>query len=401
MPKSPKSFTDHITLWIRWRWFLIGVTFCAALLTFAISSIIPKTYRSTATVLPPFEGGATLPFLEGISIDIFGRNEVPASGLVVLLKSRALKDRVNDRINLIEHYKKEDLEKAYKAFEDHLQVEMETEESFGAVTIIALKISVLDKNPEFCAKMVNVIVEEWDNLYTEISRRGASLRRQFVEENLYQTSAELASAEDSLRFYQEKHGITSLDAQVQGTVEAAIALEQKIADARITVQVLEKMFQSNHPELQRAKLRYNELLRQQKRLYQPSVEESLLLPLGTAPEISLKFARQYRRVRTLEAIHQVLVQQFEQLKMQELKETPALRIIDLGSIPIHKYKPKRLILTIMAMISALFFALLAVYFLDYLQRTKGSTEQGWIEEITQHIKTDFQRMSRFLRVRSK
>lgn len=396
MAAPPKSFTDHITLWIRWRWFLVGVVFSAAVLTFVVSSIIPKTYRSTATVLPPFEGGTSLPFLQGVSIDIFGTNEVPASGLVVLLKSRALKDKVQNRIDLMKHYDKEDLEKAYSAFEDHLQVEMETEESFGAVTIIALKIHVLDKDPEFCAELVNVVVDEWDNLYTDVSRRSAMFRRQFVEENLHQTSMELAAAEDSMRAFQEEHGITALEAQVQGTISAAMALEQKIADARITVQVLEQLFQPNHPELQRAKLQLQQLLQQQKEIQKPSAEETLLLPLDIAPELSLEYSRIFRHVKTLEAIHEVLVQQYEQLKMQELKETPALRIIDRGEVPIHKYKPKRLILTVMAMFSALFLALIAVYFLEYANRTRGTEEYRWVEDAIENLRSDARHILRWI-----
>jgi len=398
MASLPKSFIDHVTLWMRWRWFLIGIVFCAALLTAVVSSLMPKTYRSTAIVLPPFEGGTALPFLGGVSVDIFGGNEIPVSGLATLLKSRSLKDRVHSRIDLKEHYKKDILEKAYSAFEDHLDVEIEGEESFGAVSVVAFKIHVLDRDPEFCARLLNVVIEEWDRLCVELNRRGAMLRRQFVEENLLETSADLAAAEDSLRSLKERYGIASLEAQVEGTVTSAVALEQKITETRITIQVLEKLFQRSHPDLQRARLELQGLLQEQKKLRVAESGEGLLIPLDIAPEISLAFARQYRKVKTLEVIHEVLVRQYEQARIQELKDTPTLRIVDRGKVPEYKYKPKRIILVFIASLSAFFFAVLAMYFLNYVAQAKGSEEYSWIEEVIAHLENDLKRLKRLLRL---
>lgn len=377
-------------MWVRWRWFLIGVILGAAVLTAVISSLIPKTYRSSVVVLPPYEGGASLPFLEGVSFDIFGTNEISSAGLVTLLKSRSLKDRVNERIDLREHYKKDLLEQAYKAFEDHLVIEIESEESFGAVSIIAFRIYVMDRDPEFCARLVNVVVEEWDDLYTDLNRRGARLRREFSEENLHKSNTELASAEDSLRRLQEKYGIASIEAQVEGTVTSAIELERKITEVRITLQVLEKLFQSSHPDVQRARLELKGLLDAQKKLKTAKAGEGLLLPLNLAPDINLEFSRQFRRVKTLEIMNGVLLQQYEQSSMQELKDTPALRIVDRGEVPEYKYKPKRAILVLIASLSALFFAVLLMYFLNYVETVRGSEEFHWIEEVVTHLKTDFQ-----------
>jgi capsule polysaccharide export protein KpsE/RkpR len=397
MTSTTRGVTDHIAIWVRWRWFLIGVTIIAGLLTAVISTIMPKTYRSTAIVLPPYEARMPFSYLGNVSVDIFGGNELPTAGLLTLLRSRALKDSVHARFDLIEHYNQDDIELAYRAFDDHLQVELESEANFGAVNIIAIAISVLDRDPESTARIVNLAVHEWDKLYVAISRRGASLRRQYVEQSLNETSMELATYEDSLRNYQEKHGIASLNVQVEGTVSSAITLEEKRIEAEVAVQILEKLLQPGHPDLRRSQLELEELEKQLRQLQEPSDEVTLLLPLGLAPEISLIYTRIFRRVKTLEAIQAVLVQQFEQAKMQELRDTPALRVVDSGQVPIHKFKPKRLVLTLVAMLSAFFLTLLLIYFLDYRERTRGTEEYRWVEEASAHIRSDFKRLSRFFR----
>jgi uncharacterized protein involved in exopolysaccharide biosynthesis len=392
MASAPKSLTEHITLLVRWRWFIIGVVFFTSVIMLAVVFLLPKTYKSTATILPPHEGGGALPFLEGLSIDIFGQNEVPTTALVPLLTSENLMNRVNERFDLVAHYEKEDIEKAYMAFEEHLEIEVETEETFGLVSIVAVAISVLDKDPEVCAELVNIIAEEWNTLFLEINRQGATLRRRYLEENLFKTSDELAIAEDSLRSFQERYGITSIEAQVEGTVEAAVALEQQILNSRIMVNVMGRIFQPGHPELQRATLELQELQRQQLEMRTSSDEQSLLLPIGLAPEIGLHYTRLMRRLTTLEALHTILIQQYEQAKMQELRETPSLRIIDPGRVPIHKYKPRRAILLIMSFISALFISILLAYLLDYFTRIKGTEEYKWIEETLSYLRSDFERI---------
>ncbi len=394
MSSLPKRFTDHIALWVRWRWFLFKVVFFAALLTAIISSLMPKTYRSTAIVLPPFEGGTAIPFLQGVTVDIFGSNEVSASTMATLLKSRTLKDRIQKHIDLKEHYKKDLLEKAYAAFEDAIEVELESEESFGAVNVIAFKIHVMDRDPEYCARMVNLLVDEWNNLVVELNIRGAQLRRQFVEENLKKNSEELFAAEDSMRSLQDKYGVANIEAQVEGTVTSSIALEQKIVEARIAVQVMEKLFQPNHPNLQRAKLELQGLLEEQKKLRSADAHQGLMLPLDLAPEISLEFARRYREVLTLETIHQVLVQQYEQARMQETKSMPALRIVDRGVVPEYKYRPKRIILVAVASLCAFFLAVVAMYFFNYADSVRGTSEYQWIEEAQKSLQSDFRRISR-------
>jgi len=396
MNTEPRRFVDHITLLFRWRWMILGVVFCSAVLTFVISSLVPKTYRASAVVLPPFEGGAALPFMVGINVDVFGVNEVPVSSMATLLKSRALKDRVNKRINLMEHYKKPNVERAYEAFESHLEVEFESEEGFATVKIISFKVHILDHDPQFCAELLNVVVEEWDRLCVELNRRGATLRREFVEESIHKTSRELAAYEDSLRVFQEEHGIAAIDVQLQGTIASAVALEQKIAEARINAEVLGKLYERNHPLLQRANLELQGLLQERAHLQTAAQSDGLLLSMGAAPEVGLVYYRLFREVKIYEAVYQVLMQQYEQAKIQELKDTPALRIVDRAEVPLYKYAPRRLLLTLIAALSAFFLAIVAVYSFNYLDRTRGTEESRWIADILDFLKADLDRARRLI-----
>ncbi|MCX6641141.1 MAG: Wzz/FepE/Etk N-terminal domain-containing protein [bacterium] len=401
MSNPPKTFAEHFTLWMRWRWHLIGTSFCAALLTFLIACFIPKIYRSSAIVMPPSQGGPSLPFLQGMSLDIFGSNDISSAALVTLLQSRSLKDSLITKIDFRSHYKVDDLDKAYEALDGHLEIEIQSQESFGAVDIISIRINVLDKDPQFAALLLNNVLSEWDHLYRDINHRGAKLRREFVENNLWSVSSELASAEDSLRMFQEKYGITSMEPQIMGTVSSGLALQQKATEAKILVQVLDKLFGPDHPDLQRAKLEWQGYEEALKKYQQDSGGPQLTLPTNMAPEIGLIYARHLRRIKTLEIIHQVLVQNYEQSKMQELRDTPALRIVDQGEVPLRKYKPKRALLAFFAAMSTFFMMVILIYFFDYLQRTRDTGESRWVTDSWLQVRSDLTRVKRFFGIRPK
>jgi capsule polysaccharide export protein KpsE/RkpR len=343
-------------------------------------------------VLPPFEKGVNLPFMGQLDIDVFGANEISSQGLLTLLKSRNLKDRINKRMDLVKHYHTKDLDLAYKEFDNHLAIEIETQESIGQISVISFAIHILDRNPQFAVDLLHVVLEEWDKFTIELNQNTAGLRRQFVEQNLREKGMELAESQDSLIAFQERNGLASIDDQVSGTVNSAMQLGRQIAETRVAVQVMEQLFQPDYPELQRARIKLQELLKEEEKIRTTGGESGLLLPLGTAPEIGLQFARLYYRTKMLETMSGILAQQYEQARFQELKDLPALRIVDRGVLPIRKYKPKRFILVLIASMSAFFLALLAVYFMHYIESVQGTEEQQWVSEAGASLKADYHRI---------
>lgn len=400
MNRQPLRFVDHLTLWIRWRWFLIGITLAAAVLTAALSFLLPKTYRASALVLPPKESSALvgLPILSGMDIDILGGNTVPAAGLLTLLKSSNLKERINRQVDLIDHYKAKDIEEAYRAFDDHLSSEIETQQGFGQSELISVSVYFLDRDPQFAAKALNALISEWDRLTIDLNQRGARLRREFVEEHLRQNNLDLVASQDSLRRFEEEHGLASIEGQVTGTVSTAMALERQITNARISVQVMEKLYQPDNPDLKRAQIRLDQLLQEERKIKSSDGSNGLLLPINTAPEISLQYARLYREAKMQEAINDILVQQYQQARYQEVNDIPPLRIVDRGVTPLHKFKPKRIILVIVAGMSSFFLAVILMYFFNYLEQIRGTEDYRWVEEILKELKTDRDRVRKLLRM---
>jgi uncharacterized protein involved in exopolysaccharide biosynthesis len=135
-----------------------------------------------------------------------------------------------------------------------------------------------------------------------------------------------------------------------------------------------------------------QLLAEEQKMKSAGEGSSLLLPLNTAPEISLEFARLYRQAKMLETMNDILVQQYEQARFQEMKNIPALRIVDKGSLPLHKFRPKRFMLVLIASISGFFLAVVVMYFREHLARVRGTEEYRWVDEIVSEFKHDRDRL---------
>ena len=78
--------------------------------------------------------------------------------------------------------------------------------------------------------------------------------------------------------------------------------------------------------------------------------------LRQLPRLAVPYADIYRRVRVQETLYEMLTQQFELARIQEAKDVPVVRVIDLPGIPEKKSFPPRtlfcLLLTAFGMICA-------------------------------------------------
>jgi capsule polysaccharide export protein KpsE/RkpR len=69
--------------------------------------------------------------------------------------------------------------------------------------------------------------------------------------------------------------------------------------------------------------------------------------LRQIPRLAVPYADIYRRVRVREAVYEMLTQQYEVARIQEAKEIPVVRVIDVPGIPEKKSFPPRALLALL------------------------------------------------------
>lgn len=79
--------------------------------------------------------------------------------------------------------------------------------------------------------------------------------------------------------------------------------------------------------------------------------------------------RLQREMEVQNTLYTFLVQQFEEAKLREARDTPTLQILDQARTPINRIRPVRTFMVYIAGIIGTFLGIFFAYSMEYIQRT--------------------------------
>jgi uncharacterized protein involved in exopolysaccharide biosynthesis len=378
--KKPIGLLDYLLVLAKWRKWLSINFFAVCAIAAIFVSLLPKWYQATATILPPRKEAG----LFGLSSLM---NNIPFGGFELLkgsdevmiylaiLKSRTLMEAVAKKLDLAQVYEIDDAEKLLKALAGNVNITVAKE---GTISI-----SVLDKDPQRAAAIANAFVHYLDSLSVELSIQKARNNRIFIEKRFNQNKEDLTKAEEELKSFQEKYGAIALPVQTEAAIRSAAELQATITATEVELGVMEKNLTPTHAEVAQTK---NKLVELKKKLnemaygggHQPqganggSNSAVLFIPFMEVPQIGLEYARRFRALEVQKTLYQLLIQQYEQAKIQEAKDIPTVQVLDAAIPPHFKAKPKRMTTTLLAGLSA---TLIFVAFIFVLERLRLLREE--------------------------
>jgi tyrosine-protein kinase Etk/Wzc len=372
MENNQPIWFSYLQVFFRWRKFYIISVLGVGVVAAIISLLLPKYYQSTATILPPLNtpGIETLipeevrGFLGGFLSE---NNE--ANIYLAIIKSRSIREKMIDKFELDKVYR---FKKPYP-IEDLLNVlDKNIKIEFDGVN--PLKVSVIDRDPERVAAMVNYMTDELDKMYQEINNRRAFYNRQFLEKRVTETRTTLAEYEDSLKNFQEANQAISLPDQAKASIDVASNLIAKMMALDVQIQVLKASVEPNYPQLRMLIEEKKGIENQIAKLTQASPKETTdIVPLPSfneLPELGMIYLRLYREVEIQSKLLEYLIPQYEQARIQEVRDTPTVTILDQGRVPTKRIKPQRKIIVIISMILAFIISTAFVFSSEFLFRIK-------------------------------
>ena len=226
--KSSEDFnsTNFIVFLYNWRKPLLIVTIAAFIASIIFSSpffITPK-FKSTVILFPTSTNSISKALLSenvGEKQDIlqFGEDE-QAEQMLQILNSNRIRDRVIEKYNLLEHYEinpKSSYKntKLFDAYEDNV--------SFRRTEYMAVKITVLDRDPKIAASMANDIAELLDSTKNTMQKVRAIKAFNIVETEYFKLKSEIQKNEDSLTRLREL-GVHDYESQVE-MINRQLAIE--------------------------------------------------------------------------------------------------------------------------------------------------------------------------------
>ena len=361
-----------VGLVIRRRWFVIGVTVGAAIVSIVVSLLLPKWYEAEARVMLPTgsSGGglnALLGNLDPSAASLLGVSQGDYVRYMAILNSGTLSDRVIERFNLMDEYDTRDARyprlQTRKMFEDNVDFEIDREFEF-------LSIKVLDQSPEQAAEMANYLVDELNRLNVQLTTENEATYRRFVQERYDATVAALDSAMLVLKKYQEQSGVIELEKQVEAFLKVLAEYRASTFEAEVEYEGLVLDFGADNPAVKSAGNRVKAAREKERELLEGK-DPVMPVAIGAIPQAAYGYAGALRDVLIYQKIIEFARPLLEQAIFEEQKETPAVQVLDRALVPEKKAQPKRMIIVVGATLSIFILVILYVFVIDWLRRNRS------------------------------
>ncbi len=369
--------------------FLIGFT----ILAFAL----PKYYKSEATIYPPIsESGLSIPLgsLGAIAGNLFGGSQfqlpvfASASDVwVSLLKSNEMALHLCTKFDLFRYYHIKDSVVILKYFQSDFQIEPGRDGS--------IKISFEKKeDPEGAYQIVKEAIDYLNVLDNKRNITLASNKRKFIEKRLAVVSKELKESQDKLIEFQKKNNLVAIPEQTQALIANISSLISNLTMNRIELSALEAQYKGENSLKYQLQKKVEETEKLLSKLYEKSdslLWENKFLPtFKNLPELGVQYLELYRNVKVNEILYELLIQQLEQVKINEVKDTPTIHVLDPPFIPDYKSKPKRAIIMALGLILGIFFSIFYILLKEFnrnLERNNPEKAKIW-HDFVKSLKSD-------------
>jgi uncharacterized protein involved in exopolysaccharide biosynthesis len=413
-PASPEmaGTSEHTIAYLRLLWehrsFLFRVAIYATLVSTLIAFLIPARYESTARLMPPdnqsasglatavaaMSGGAG--GLGGIASDFLGLKST-SDIFVGILSSRTVQDNLIQQFDLRSLYRDRRMEDARKDLAEHTSLSVDRKSQI-------ITIGVTDHDPKRAAAMSQAYVAELNRLVAELSTSAARRERIFLEERLQAVNRDLESAEKEFSQFSSKNSAIDIKEQGKAMVAAAATLQGQLIAAESELQGLKQIYTDNNVRVRSVKARLDELKHQLERLGgkgesstevsgQPS--DSLYPSIRKLPLLGVTYADLYRRTRVQEAVFETLTKEYELAKVQEAKEIPTVKVLDVPNIPDKKSFPPRTLIVFLGTMLALAMGTTCVFAKTTWDQTDSADPRKmFAQEVFTTVKASVPRFAR-------
>jgi capsule polysaccharide export protein KpsE/RkpR len=356
-----------ILLW-RYRRTLARVAAIAMVVSLGIAFVIPKQYKSIASIMPPDQQGSSTMLLAALAGRSGGLGSLGtlAGGLLgahtntalyeSLLQSGTIGGRLIDRFNLQKVYGSRYRFTTAK----HLarMTKITDDKKSGVITI-----AVEDNDPVRARDLAQAYLDELNNLLTRTSSSSARQERIFIESRLRSVSADLEDAQLALSEFSSKNSTIDLKEQTRGLVDAGARVQGELLVEQSGLQSLRQIYGDGNVRVRETEARIASLRQNLQKMAGTSAplaatvettsaigteDKGALYPsLRQLPRLAVPYANLYRRVRVQETVFELLTQQFEMARIEEAKDIPVVSVIDSPGVPEKKFFPPRLLLTVL------------------------------------------------------
>lgn len=373
------SLLDLFVILLQQRGFIVKVTAAFAVISIAYALLATPIYKSTVQIMPPGGGGqsgaAAMLAATGMG-DLLGASLATTSDTIVgVVKSPAVLDRVIDANGLMtrepEGFSIIRIIKALLPKREKFRTDVREEladniqaaadKKSGIITV-----SVKDTSQDMAVKLTRSLFDETLGVMQEVAITPDAQKRIFLEEQIKNIGRELAQAESDLVAFQKKTGMMAAGG-APSDVTALASLQAGMLAKEIELRAARRFATSENPQVKKLQAEYDAIKKQ----FQADSAKVGTVPLSGVglsklPEASLEYAALFREYKFRERLYQLLLNQYESAKLNELNNPLVIQALGAPTYPELKDSPKRKKVVALATLLGLFLGIFAAFIRHFL-----------------------------------
>ena len=368
---------DNVRALVReWRR-LAGILSFFLVMGLVLAFLTPPVYESSAAVMPseaPTVGGAAMAqnSLAGMAAIASGAVDLglhtPGAKFIVILHSKTLADRLIDRFNLMQVYRARLRSLARETLANNTII-LEDRRT-GLITI-----TVRDHDKQRARDLAQAYTEELNRLNAEMNAGAAHQQRVFLEQRLEEVKTQLDKTANELANFSSRSAVFAPD-QLKAQAESAAKLEGTLIGLQTTLSGLLERYTENNLRVQEVKAQIASVQEQLRKLRgnqfsNSSGNEPLFPNLSSLSHLQPAYTGLLRDSKGLTALYEILEQQLELAKIEEVKELPTIRVLDTPELADFRVSPHR---RVILMVAGLFGLLLGA---GYILLRNYSAQRGF------------------------
>jgi len=354
-----RKWVENASLLWNHRRIIVRTSVTAFVISILFVLCLQKEYESSARIMPPEQAGNSAAMLAalvgkgsssgltGLAGSLLGAKNNSAL-FVALLHSGTINGRLVDRFDLQHIYHKRYREDTAKRLAHLTKVTEDTKS--GVITIV-----VTDSTRERARDLAQAYLDELNNLLAKVNTSSAHREREFIEQRLSTVQSELQRAQVELSEFSSKNTTVDIKEQTRATVETGAKLEGQLIAGESELDSLRQIYGDQNVRIRAVEARNSILRRELQRangsstsdIDEKDIDDSHPYPaLRQLPQLGVRWANLYRNVRIHETVFDLLSEEYETARIEEVKSIPTLGIIDVPMIPEKKSGPHRALIVL-------------------------------------------------------
>lgn len=337
----------------RWKKIIIYTCLATAIGASILVMLMPVYYQSTTVFYAASPDLATPEAIFGESAeapDYYG-TENDMDRILSIARSGELVSFMVDTFNLYEHY---DIDPESRLGPYYVRQEFNDHFDVIKTKYDAIEISIEDQDKELAAQMVNTARDYIANLAQKLIKESQSKLLRTFEGNIASKTAQLDTINLLLQTARNKYGVYNTIAQSEGLTDLVAKAESKLYNAQAKLEALKGInsFRDTIRFIEASIKGYeNELKKLNERL---NTFNDGMTQVEVLKEAQLEASEKLAEDK----------EHYKQIKAAFGTDFPTILLLEQGSIPLIKSRPKRSLIVVAAVIVAFIFSVIGVILFD-------------------------------------